>query len=310
MKKISVSIAVLVAVIIAFIIFKPDAPGLVDSVIPENISEKEATITQNKPLPIPTLSIYPETIYPGDPVFITVNNDSPPTSILLGTKPLKTFQYNGKTHTLIPVDFSDKSLTKNITVTFQDGTIATTSIVITQREKIEKPLGIPEKLGGNTPEASKALISNLVTENSMLNNVKTAPATLWTENFKYPLTSVFVTDDYGYDRKTVGQTIVHKGTDFRAPIGTEVLAMNNGTIEIATKFTVYGNTVVIDHGLGVHTLYMHLSKINVKKGDKVIAGDVIGLSGDTGYADAAHLHISVKVDGVSIDPVRFLEFFR
>lgn len=308
MKRVILLVVIVLITVFGFVVFKPDASTSVTSVV--STTEKESPIPQNDFIPVPTISIYPEIIYPGDPVFITINSSTAPASISLGIKPLKTFQYDGKTHALTPIDFSDRSLKKNISVTFQDGKVATTSLTITQREKIEKPLGIPEKLGGNTPEASKALMSNLANENASLNSVKTASTILWAESFEYPLSSVFITDDYGYDRKTVGQTIVHKGTDFRARIGTKVLAMNDGIVEVATKYTVYGNTVVIDHGLGVHTLYMHLSSINVKKGDKVKAGDIIGLSGDTGYADAAHLHISVKIDGVSVDPVTFLEFFR
>jgi murein DD-endopeptidase MepM/ murein hydrolase activator NlpD len=123
------------------------------------------------------------------------------------------------------------------------------------------------------------------------------------------LNNIFITDDYGYDRKTVEQTIVHKGTDFRAQVGTEVKAMNRGVIRIARTFTVYGNTVVVDHGQGIQTLYMHLSKLNVKEGDTVEIGQVVGLSGNTGYADAAHLHISVKINGLSIDPMTFIRFF-
>jgi murein DD-endopeptidase MepM/ murein hydrolase activator NlpD len=132
---------------------------------------------------------------------------------------------------------------------------------------------------------------------------------LWSRAFQYPLKTVFITDDYGYSRNTVNQTITHKGTDFRAVVGTDALAMNDGTIRIARTFTVYGNTVVIDHGIGVQSLYMHLSKLNVKEGERVKRGQIIGQSGDTGYVEAPHLHISIKINGISIDPVTFLKFF-
>lgn len=272
-------------------------------------SNSSNSVISKKESSLPTISIYPPVIYPGDPVFITINASSTTETILFDKKILKTFQYGGKTHALIPIDFSTKVFKHDIAVTLSNKMVATTSITITPREKIEKSLGIPAKLGGNTPEASKALVKNLAAENFSLNSIKTAPTTLWTENFSYPLSYIFVTDNYGYDRKTVGQTIVHKGTDFRAPTGTEVMAMNSGVVEIATKYTVYGNTVVIDHGSGIHTMYMHLSKINVKKGDRVERGDALGLSGETGYAGAPHLHISVRVNGISIDPMTFLKFF-
>lgn len=261
---------------------------------------------------IPKISqiiIEPETIIPGDPVFITVDSTSTPTAILLDGKSISTFTYEGKLRALVPIDFSTKVLEHTVVAKLQNNSTLTRNVKITPREKIEKPLGIPEKLGGNTPQAASNLVTNLAADNFVLNTVKTATTTLWTKPFQYPVTNVFITDTYGYDRKTVGQTIPHKGTDFRAQIGTEVLAMNRGVVRIARLFTAYGNTVVIDHGLGVQTLYMHMSKLNVKEGGVVEQGTLLGLSGDTGYVEAAHLHISVKINAVSIDPLTFMKFF-
>ncbi len=196
-----------------------------------------------------------------------------------------------------------------MTVKWENNETITKNIKITPRPKIEVPLGIPEKLGGNTPAAAQTLVNNLAKENLVLNTVKTATTTLWSKAFQNPLATIFITDNYGYNRQTVAQTIPHKGTDFRAAVGTEVKAMNRGVVRIARWFTVYGNTVVIDHGLGVQTLYMHMSRLDVKEGDIVELGNPIGVSGDTGYAEAAHLHISIKINGVSIDPMTFLGFF-
>ena len=220
------------------------------------------------------------------------------------------FNYKNKPHALVAIDFNETRLKHKIQVRLKNGEELEKDVMITPREKIEKPLGIPEKLGGNTPEASKQLVNNLAKENAELNNVTTESTILWSEGFGDPLSYIYITDNYGYDRKTVGQTIVHKGTDFRAAEGTEVLAMNDGIVRIAKTYTVYGDTVVIDHGQGVQTLYMHLSKINVKNGDRVEKDEIIGLSGKTGYAAAAHLHISVKVNGVSIDPITFIDLFE
>ncbi|MFA6095419.1 MAG: M23 family metallopeptidase, partial [Candidatus Paceibacterota bacterium] len=69
-------------------------------------------------------------------------------------------------------------------------------------------------------------------------------------------------------------------------------------------------TIVVDHGLGLMTFYMHLSKIFVNEGELVLPGQVIGLSGDTGYAERPHLHLTVRIGGVSIDPVRFMGLFK
>jgi hypothetical protein len=274
----------------------------------EHVSTSTTPVTETEQKD--TISIYPGIILPGDPVFITVHSSSTPTEILFDGRKLSLFMYQGVPRAVVAIDFNEKDLNHEVSVTLSNDEVIKVPVTITPREKIELPLGIPDKLGGNTPEASKVLVSNLAKENAEINNIETGLTQLWTERFSDPLSSIFVTDDYGYDRKTVGQTIVHKGTDFRAAVGTEVRAMNDGVVRLARTYTVYGNSIIIDHGLGVQTLYMHLSKIDVKEGDVVKAGQVIGKSGMTGYAEAAHLHISVKIDRISIDPMVFMGFWE
>jgi murein DD-endopeptidase MepM/ murein hydrolase activator NlpD len=280
---------------------------IVDMNSKSNDGFNNSTIAENNE---PLLSIFPAKILPGDPVFITINSASTPKSLIVGSKSVDVFLFDNKFRGLIPIDFTDQKTDYPIKLVMNDNSIATDTLLITKREVREEPLGIPDKLGGNTKEAEQALISNLSKEGAIISNVKSTSTILWSKPFIYPVKSPQITDDYGYDRKTVDSTIVHKGTDFRAPIGTEVFAMNDGVVKVAQKFIVYGNTVIVDHGLGLQTLYLHLSKINVKPGDIVSSGQIIGLSGDTGYAEAPHLHISVKIKGISIDPMTFLSFFK
>ncbi|MEK7463685.1 MAG: M23 family metallopeptidase [Patescibacteria group bacterium] len=267
---------------------------------------QEAT---TKPTSIKSVMVSPEIILPGDPIMITVTATSSPNRISFDGRDLPILSFEGKSSVFVPIDFNEKDLEHEVEVTLSNGMVIVEPVTFTLREKIERPLGIPEKLGGNTPAAEKALINNLAKENAILNSVKSEQKQLWTEKFGLPLQSIFITDDYGYDRKTVNSTIVHKGTDFRAEEGTEVKALNNGVVRIARMFTVYGNTVVIDHGFGIQSFYMHMSKLDIKEGDIVKTGQILGLSGKTGYAEAAHLHISIKINGISIDPATFLRFF-
>lgn len=257
-----------------------------------------------------SIVIQPQIILPGDPILITVNSTSTVKEITFDNKKLKVFNYNEKPSVLVGIDLNEKVLKHNIKVKLSNGSELSKLIIIKPREKIIRPLGIPEKLGGNTVTAEKILLSNLDKENFIINNIKTATTSLWLKSFTKSLAELTVTDDYGYSRKTVNSTISHKGTDFHAVEGTSVMAMNDGIVRVSKEFTVYGNTIIIDHGLGLQTLYMHLSKINVKEGDMVKRGDIIGLSGKTGYADQPHLHISVKINSISIDPVVFLGLFN
>jgi murein DD-endopeptidase MepM/ murein hydrolase activator NlpD len=88
--------------------------------------------------------------------------------------------------------------------------------------------------------------------------------------------------------------------------GTPVAAVNRGTVILARLLFFEGNCVVIDHGQGLLTLYLHLSEIHVKEGEPVAKGDDIGLSGGTGRATGPHLHLAVRWQGIYLDPSALL----
>ena len=98
----------------------------------------------------------------------------------------------------------------------------------------------------------------------------------------------------------------HSGTDFRAKVGTPIIASNEGKVVLAQDRFYSGNSVIIDHGQGIYTCYYHLSKFEVKVGDMVSKSQVIGLSGDTGRITGPHLHFSVRVGGIQVDPLQFI----
>ena len=95
----------------------------------------------------------------------------------------------------------------------------------------------------------------------------------------------------------------HLGVDYAAPIGTPVRSIGDGTIEFASVQSGYGNVVIVNHGKENTTVYAHLSKINVQKGQKVTQSDVIGLVGTTGWSTGPHLHFEFRVNGVHQDPL-------
>ena len=272
------------------------------SVIPQgNIAFAEA---------LPVISVLPQNIVQGDPIMITINSTSSAKKITFDNQNIPIFIYVGKARGLFPIDINEKIGTHEINVTLANGTKYTRSVNVILRQKIEEQLGIPESLGGNTPAAQDNLVNNLAKENIILKNVKTGTKAFWTKAFTSPLENLVVTGLYGYNRETGSYTIPHKGTDFRASIGTKVFAMNRGVVRIARPFIAYGKIIVIDHGLGLNTLYLHLSKIFVNEGELVLPGQLIGLSGNTGYAEGAHLHLSIKINGISIDPIKFFDFFN
>jgi murein DD-endopeptidase MepM/ murein hydrolase activator NlpD len=98
----------------------------------------------------------------------------------------------------------------------------------------------------------------------------------------------------------------HGGADFLSPGGTPVHAPNAGRVAVARSLYFSGNTVVIDHGLGLFSMLAHLSAIDVHEGDPVSAGQIVGLVGATGRVTGAHLHWAVRAGGARVDPLSLL----
>jgi len=129
---------------------------------------------------------------------------------------------------------------------------------------------------------------------------------LWYGSFEKPLDGD-TTSAFGTQRLLNGQLrSQHRGTDFRASVGTPVKAANSGIVRLARNLFYSGNIVIVDHGMGIFTNYAHLSKIEVIEGQYIARGDPIGLAGSTGRVSGPHLHWGVKVSGAYVDPMQFL----
>jgi len=129
---------------------------------------------------------------------------------------------------------------------------------------------------------------------------------LWRGSFHAPVASA-PTDSFGTRRMFNGKLAsIHKGADFRAAAGTPVHASNTGIVVLARPLYFEGGCVIIDHGLGLFTLSMHFSRIDVKEGQRVKTGDRLGLSGATGRVTGPHLHWAVRWEGAMLDPVKLL----
>jgi murein DD-endopeptidase MepM/ murein hydrolase activator NlpD len=134
-----------------------------------------------------------------------------------------------------------------------------------------------------------------------------APQPLWSGDFRAPVHAP-PTDSFGTRRTFNGQLAsVHKGMDFRARPGTVVRAGNSGVVVLARPLYFEGNCVVIDHGLGLYTISMHLSRIDVHEGRRVTLGERVGLSGATGRVTGPHLHWAVRWQNAYLDPAKLLQ---
>lgn len=266
-----------------------------------------------KPLPKGemSISVYPDSIMQGEPAIIKVNGLSSTTNVKSFTfdnRPLIFFLYEDEVTAFLGVDLNYATGTFPVVLTMKDGKQIKKDFVINARTSVRLPFDIPEKLGGNTPQSLKTLFTSLAQEAKIVNAIPTGYTRLWTEKFRSPLDIPIVVDDpYGYTRIIGNSSMPHKGTDLKIPIGTPIYAMNRGKVKFTDNLRNYGNTVVIDHGLGLQTVYMHLSEIKVAKDQIVEKGDLIALSGDTGYVLNPHLHLTVRIWDISIDAMKFLE---
>ncbi len=132
----------------------------------------------------------------------------------------------------------------------------------------------------------------------------------WDGPFRAPTTAI-PRDNFGARSVFNGEArSPHAGVDFPGKAGTPVTAPGGGIVVMAEPLYFTGNTVVIDHGLGLYSLLAHLSKFAVKAGDRVERGDVVGFIGATGRATGPHLHWTVRLDGARVDPLSLIAVTR
>jgi len=171
--------------------------------------------------------------------------------------------------------------------------------------KIRVELAVEKKFTEPSPEQLQQIDEAKKVKDEYLNRI--TPDREWNGKFAAPV-DASISDVFGSQRifNGVAQR-PHLGLDFRVPTGTPVHAMNDGTVLLARPLYYEGNFIVIDHGQGLLTLYLHLSEFKVKEGDTVKRGQVIGLSGGTGRATGPHLHAAVRWQGTYLDPGRLLQ---
>jgi murein DD-endopeptidase MepM/ murein hydrolase activator NlpD len=162
------------------------------------------------------------------------------------------------------------------------------------------PLAVPGHFTAPSPEDLRQIEQDKETKAEAFKTV--SPEREWRGSFAAPVDAEF-SDVFGSVRVFNGSAQrPHEGLDFRVPSGTPIAAVNSGRVILARAMFYEGNWVVIDHGQGLLTLYLHLSEFSVKEGDEVSKGQPIGLSGGTGRATGPHLHLAVRWQGVYVNP--------
>lgn len=254
-----------------------------------------------------TVDFYSRDLLQGDTFVASVFGKIPIEADFAGN-PASIFTYRDHYKIIFGID-SNKNPGKYILrIKFSDGATMEDYINVKRRKFAVVQLGIPEKLE-LTP---KSLIKELgVIKKSLAPTLGAiSPQIFFDKSFGLPLAdNRKITSYFGEIRKTGSESIRHLGIDFGAILGKYVYVINGGVVSRAYEDKIYGKSVVVDHGAGIYSLYLHLDKILAREGQRLFKGDILGTVGQSGYATSPHLHFSIKIRGVSVDPIRFVNAF-
>lgn len=164
-------------------------------------------------------------------------------------------------------------------------------------------------VSNNGTTQTKAITNIRASDNPSIKKFlsKFTPAPYFSSPFSFPLSKVEKTGySFGKFIEFAKNTLQHFGVDLKADEKTDVYAVNDGKVVATLDLSNYGKTVIIDHGLNIFSLYLHLEEFKVVPGQIVMRGQEIGLSGETGYVTAPHLHFSMRVGDSRVDPIAFI----
>ncbi|HET9627249.1 MAG TPA: M23 family metallopeptidase [Kofleriaceae bacterium] len=253
----------------------------------------------------PTVKIAPTTVHAGEPVLITVTDAAaPPRGTANGT-PLAFVRAKHGYQAVFAVPLAAGEPGKPDAVTVKlDGLPAPAPIAIAPTTFGETSVIVEDELA-NPPPADRARID--ADNAAILAAVaKGNGAPRFERAFTRPPGEV--TSPYGEWRTfNDGHRSQHLGLDLFAREGSKVKAINAGTVVLVRDCLLAGTVVVIAHGGGIASAYYHLSKVNVREGDELAAGGVLGLAGHTGRTTGPHLHLSIRVPGGFVDPAGFFD---
>jgi len=229
--------------------------------------------------------------------------------VLWNNKKVPAFRVNDAWSTILGVDLDAKpgEHKTDVLFTMDDGRVEKRDAII---KVIEKKYPTTQlKVEEKYVELSKA---DLARANRESKETEAIYATITNEllsddAFTIPIPGGTGTN-FGHRRIFNGEPRApHAGADLRATTGTPVHATNRGRVVLAKNLFFTGNTVILDHGLGIYSLYAHLSRIDVKHDDIVNNGQIVGLAGATGRVTGPHLHWGMRVQGARVDPFTLVE---
>ncbi|MBL7149133.1 MAG: M23 family metallopeptidase [Candidatus Cloacimonetes bacterium] len=204
----------------------------------------------------------------------------------------------------------DAKLRHILTLLMQNGQMETTEFHITKREyETQRIDNIPPEFLEDPKD--KDVIDRIERESATLQEFRKYIHNnqfIYLDDFTIPIENGEITGVFGCNRILNGIPVSpHNGLDIAAPLGTEIRSMATGIVALTGNYFYNGKFVLIDHGCGLSSIYIHMSNIYVEKGDYIICGDKIGEVGCTGRSTGNHLHWGISWKGERIDPALIIK---
>ena len=253
---------------------------------------------------LPVHAVPEQALVPGGIAILALNNYTPNTSVTFDDRKTTIFKQDNAWYALAGIPLKAKPGDYHFKIRQQEGSTRVTRVEVMDKKYQEQRLTIKNKRKVNPNEEDMQRITSERVR-------KRAAKKHWTDDypdidFIWPVAGP-ISSIYGLRRFFNEQERnPHNGLDIAAPEGTDIKAPADGTVIEAGEFFFSGNMVYVDHGQGLISLYAHMSRIDVKPGDALRRGDILGAVGQTGRVTGAHLHFAVMSNGILIDPVYLL----
>jgi len=260
----------------------------------------------------PAVTWHPKRAHPGDVAWVHVRGvtDGAALEGSLGPRTLVFFPYAGGQAAVVGVDLEAPAGPQPWKVAvLEPGRAPQTlsgKVTIHRRDFHVQRLTLPTGMVDLDPETERRAVAEGERLSTLYRTV--TPERLWRGPFVRPVAGTEPPTGFGARRVINGKPRApHGGADYSAARGTPVVAANSGRVALVADFFFPGRLVVLDHGLGVYTLYFHLDTVAVADGDAVDRGQIVGTVGATGRATGPHLHFGALVGGARVDPTALMK---
>jgi len=260
----------------------------------------------------PAVAWHPKRAHPGDVAWVHVRGiaDGAVLEGSLGRRSLVFFPYAGGQAAVVGVDLETPAGPQPWRVAVLEPGRAPQAlngkVTIHKRNFHVQRLTLPTGMVDLDPETERRAVAEGERLSTLYRTV--TPERLWRGAFVRPVAGTEAPTGFGARRVINGKPRApHSGADYSAARGTPVVAANSGRVALVADFFFPGRLVVLDHGLGVYTLYFHLDTVSVVDGDAVDRGQIMGTVGATGRATGPHLHFGALVGGARVDPAALMK---